>query len=67
MPLWLIHGIADRVIGHQHSERLLAKAQTPKSLTLIPGGTHIEAMTQQFGNLYRDQLVAFFESALRSR
>ena len=64
VPLWLIHGTRDQVIGHHHSERLLSKAQPPKSLTLIPGGAHIEAMTPRFGNLYRDQLVRFFESTL---
>ena len=63
-PLLLIHGTRDEVIPHSHSERLHALARAPKTLVLVEGGGHIEAMTPRFGATYRDRLVRFFEDAL---
>ena len=64
VPLLLIHGTADPVIGHHHSERLLARARAPKQLILVPQGGHIESMTPRFHGEYRARLLGFFDAAL---
>ena len=64
VPLLLIHGTADPVIGHHHSERLLARAREPKQLILVPQGGHIESMTPRFNGEYCARLLRFFDDAL---
>lgn len=63
IPLLLIHGTADPVIPDAHSKALLEKAKPPKELILVPGGGHIEATTERYGEKYRDALLAFFRKA----
>jgi fermentation-respiration switch protein FrsA (DUF1100 family) len=63
-PLLLLHGTADAVIPHSHSEKLLAKAQAPKRLVTVDGGGHTEALTPRFGAKYQDLLIEFFDAAL---
>ncbi|MCL2296833.1 MAG: alpha/beta hydrolase [Proteobacteria bacterium] len=64
IPLLLIHGANDDLVPPRHSERLFALAGEPRRLVLIPGGGHIDAMTERFGHTYQDLLVAFFDEAL---
>lgn len=44
IPLLLIHGTHDPIVSHRHSERLYARASTPKRLELIEGGGHAEEL-----------------------
>lgn len=64
IPLLLLHGTADRVVPASHSERLFEKARSPKQLILIPGGEHIDALTDK---RYRNLLVSFYENALAEK
>jgi len=64
IPLLLIHGTADMVIPHHHSQRLLADAKKPKQLIEVPGAGHLEPMVApRFAATYRQALTTFFESA----
>ena len=62
--LLLLHGTADAVIPHSHSEKLLAQAKAPKQLVTVDGGGHTEALTPRFGVKYQDLLIEFFDAAL---
>jgi len=62
-PLLLLHGSRDRVIPASHSRRLFEAAGEPKTLWLIPGLDHTEAIVDERGP-WRDRLVDFFLSAL---
>lgn len=64
IPLLLIHGTADAVIPHGHSQRLLADAKEPKQLIEVPGAGHLEPMAApRFGTTYQQALTTFFDSA----
>ncbi|WP_062479855.1 alpha/beta hydrolase [Variovorax boronicumulans] len=64
IPLLLIHGTADAVIPHHHSQRLLADAKEPKQLIEVPGAGHLEPMAApRFGATYQQALITFFDSA----
>ncbi|MDP9879262.1 fermentation-respiration switch protein FrsA (DUF1100 family) [Variovorax boronicumulans] len=64
IPLLLIHGTADAVIPHHHSQRLLADAKEPKQLIEVPGAGHLEPMAApRFAATYRQALTTFFDSA----
>jgi len=67
IPLLLIHGTADNVIPHAHSQRLLADAREPKRLIEVPGAGHLEPMSSpRFGTTYQQALADFFDASLRS-
>ena len=68
IPLLLLHGTADAVIPHAHSQRLLADARDPKRLVEVPGAGHLEPMSApRFGTTYQQLLVDFFNTALPPR
>lgn len=46
-PVLLLHGTADGVVAHRHSERLLDAAGEPKELWSIPGAQHLEALSSR--------------------
>lgn len=46
IPLLLIHGERDAVVGAQHSQRLFEAARDPRDLWRIPEGGHIDATRQ---------------------
>jgi pimeloyl-ACP methyl ester carboxylesterase len=52
MPVWLVHGTRDVIVGVAHSRRLYAAAAEPKRLHIIEGGSHAEA-------LFRDDPARF--------
>src|SRR5882672_7764123 len=56
IPLLLIHGERDRVIGPHHSRLLFDMAEQPKDFWIIPGAGHIEAMRRP---LMRQRLTSF--------
>ena len=60
--LLLVHGTADRVIPHRHSQRLFGRAKLPKQLWLIEGAGHTEGLTMPE---YREKLIRFFRDALQ--
>lgn len=65
IPLLLLHGTRDRVVPYTHSVRLLAEAREPKELVTIGQGEHVDAMTDRYGSLYQDRMIAFFEESLK--
>jgi hypothetical protein len=68
IPLLLIHGTADGVIPHSHSQRLLAAAREPKRLIEVAGAGHLEPMAAaRFGTTYQRALVEFFNASLPPR
>jgi fermentation-respiration switch protein FrsA (DUF1100 family) len=67
IPLLLLHGTADPVIPYQHSLRLLDKAEAPKTMITVDGGGHIEALTERFGDRYRDAVLDFFDTSLLTK
>ena len=56
IPLLLIHGERDGVIGPHHSRLLFDMAEQPKDFWIIPGAGHIEAMRRP---LMRQRLTSF--------
>jgi pimeloyl-ACP methyl ester carboxylesterase len=52
IPILLIHGTRDVIVGERHSHRLYAAAAEPKRLEIIRGGSHAEA-------LFRDEPERF--------
>jgi fermentation-respiration switch protein FrsA (DUF1100 family) len=63
IPLLMIHGRSDPVVPYENATRLFAAAREPKTLITIEGGGHIDAMSKERGDVYRDRLVRFFEEA----
>ena len=64
IPLLLIHGTEDEIIPFHHAELLLGRANEPKTLWRIEGGSHTVAFIAP-NSPYRRQLVEFFTAALR--
>jgi pimeloyl-ACP methyl ester carboxylesterase len=46
VPVLLMHGTRDMVVGARHSHRLYAAAREPKRLEIIERGSHAEAIYQ---------------------
>lgn len=63
VPLLLIHGDKDNVVPPTHSQRLFAKAGSPKLLWMLPGAQHTEAFAR-FRLVYGSRLLRFFDYAL---
>jgi fermentation-respiration switch protein FrsA (DUF1100 family) len=63
VPILFLHGTADLVIPHHHSEMLYAVAGEPKQLILIPGGGHISGMYDQRDEIC-PQLVEFLKTSV---
>lgn len=63
VPLLLIHGDRDEVVPVSHSERLFAKAQSPKLFWRLPRGRHTEAFAR-FRATFGPRLLGFFDYAL---
>ena len=61
VPVLFLHGMADRVVPASHSQRLYDAAKEPKTLWLVPGADHTEAITDR---RWQDRLVEFLLAAL---
>jgi len=44
VPVLLVHGTKDVIVGIEHSRRLFTAAAHPKQLHVVPGGSHAEAL-----------------------
>jgi fermentation-respiration switch protein FrsA (DUF1100 family) len=64
IPFLLLHGTADSVIPFLHATKLFGKANEPKRLIAVEGGSHIEAFTPRFGTTYMDIVSVFLDEAL---
>jgi alpha-beta hydrolase superfamily lysophospholipase len=62
-PLLMIHGGADAYIKPEMAEELFALAREPKSLWMVPGAKHNQAIQLQ-GDEYRRRVLEFFEAHL---
>ncbi len=47
IPLLMIHGDHDQVVGIQHAQRLYALAKQPKELLVVQGAGHIQALASE--------------------
>jgi hypothetical protein len=61
VPVLFLHGTADRVIPASHAQRLYDRAREPKTLWLVPGLGHTEAITDR---RWQDRVAAFLLAAL---
>jgi len=57
IPLLLIHGARDAVIGPHHSKLLLQKAEQPKDFRIVPGAGHIEAIDSPLVRQHRTSFL----------
>jgi hypothetical protein len=65
IPLFIVHGTADKLIRHSYSQDVYDSANPPKELWLIPAARH-DNMWEVGGEEYRGRIVAFFEKHLAS-
>ncbi|KQZ86368.1 alpha/beta hydrolase [Pseudomonas sp. Root562] len=61
MPLLVVHGLADQFMPSRFSQQLFNAANQPKSLLLIPGGTHNNSMSLG-GSRYRQALDGLMQT-----
>ena len=47
LPILVIHGARDAIVGCRHAERLYAAASPPKRLEIVPDGGHAEALFRE--------------------
>ena len=66
IPLLVIHGDDDPIVPLRFGRILYALAREPRTLWIIPGGRHVDAM-QAAGGIYRERLLRFVEAATRAR
>ncbi|MDH5542506.1 MAG: alpha/beta hydrolase [Nitrospinota bacterium] len=60
-PLLVIHGNSDEEVPFSHGEKIFEEAGEPKTFWAVPGGMHIDAMTEgKHGGKFRQQLLEFF-------
>ena len=64
-PLLLIHGTADKIVPYSHSVRLFELAKEPKRFITVENGEHLDIMTDQYGDTYKDMMDDFFTQAAR--
>lgn len=64
IPIIFVHGTDDTIVPFHHSERLFSLAREPKQLWTVPGGGHIEAFSERFGNRYRLRLLKFLSEQI---
>jgi fermentation-respiration switch protein FrsA (DUF1100 family) len=64
VPIVFIHGTGDPVIAFSHSQRLFALARDPKAFWTVPGGGHIEAFGDRFGERYRRLLLRYLSEEI---
>ena len=60
IPLLLIHGERDGVVGPGHAQRLYEAASDPKALWLVPEGRHIDAVRRES---VRTRLLEYLDAA----
>ena len=58
-PLFILQGTEDRIVPAEMAEKLCAAAHEPKTLWLVEGADHYQAL-DEFGEIARPRLLAFF-------
>lgn len=66
VPILLIAGTADSVVPDTHSERLYAKAGSPKELVLVHGARHVQAFSRFLPEL-KPIVLRFLNQALTGK
>jgi len=64
LPILIIHGTDDQVVGYHHAQTLINAASSPKQLWKIPHGQHIQAMTIP---QYRIQFLKYLDELVRPK
>ena len=49
IPVLLVHGTADPIVGSDHSWDLYNHAKEPKDIWIVPGGVHTSAFRDEVG------------------
>lgn len=57
MPILLIHGNDDAIVAPSSSERFFQRYQGPKSLHLLPGGSHLDSLNFVISDPSVDQVI----------
>jgi pimeloyl-ACP methyl ester carboxylesterase len=65
VPVLVLHGTHDVIVGLRHSERLFEAAAQPKQFDVIAGGSHAEAMFRDDPEGFGARLRSWFERTLR--
>ena len=63
VPLFIIHGMKDRIITLSYSQHLYESANHPKELWLLHGADHSN-MVEVGGEAYYKRILEFFDEAL---
>lgn len=61
VPKLFIHGTADEVVPHTHSEAMYARAQEPRAIMLLEGVGHIGALQSPQAERYLTRIRSFLE------
>ena len=64
VPIFILHGTADRLIKYRYSEMVYTNANEPKELWLISGAQHND-MAEIGGEEYLRRVLGFFDRYLR--
>lgn len=62
VPVFIIHGTADILVGLDHAERVYESANAPKSLWINDSGHAWSSWT--YPDIYRQKVLEFFDEAL---
>lgn len=65
-PLLIIHGLSDTLISPDQARRNFAAAHEPKTLWLVPGANHIEAMGID-PDAYQRRVAGFLRGCVKKR
>lgn len=62
VPKLFIHGTADGVVPHTHSQKMFSAAHTPKDIMILEGVGHIGALDSRWMADYIDKIRTFVET-----
>ena len=64
LPLLIIHGTRDVIVGVEHCRRLYEAAPQPKGLEIIEGGSHAEALFRDDPERFTQLVIEWFSTTL---
>lgn len=64
LPILVIHGARDAIVGCRHAEWLYAAANPPKQLEIVPDGGHAEALFRERPAWFLERLGAWLRETL---
>ena len=64
VPVLLVHGTKDVIVGIEHSRRLFAAAAPPKQLHVVPDGSHAESLFRDDPEGFIRLIAGWFSATL---